>query len=273
MNLDRELFIIALSFYLIALLFYGIYLVKNKEIWSKGWLALMGIGFFIHSIEMIRQAFHLVQTGGIHLFEVLVLFSWGLAGLSLILQTQLRMRILLGVVLLLVFVIGGAALGIPRSLEKTIPALNTFWLAAHILLSLLGYAAFCVGLISSIFYLILDRQLKMKISGPLFQRLPPLEVLEFINFRSLWAGTLFLGLGLLSGFLWAKWSKNISLTIADPKVISAWATFFIYGGILYVRSTARLRGRKVAYLTIFGFACVLITFFLMNYVSKGHGFF
>lgn len=273
MNVDREMFVIALIFYFLALVFYGIYLLKDRGILGRLWLVLISLGFSVHSFEMTRQAFALVQTQAINLFQILVLFSWALAGLSLLLHTRLRMRILLGIVLLVVVTVGGIALAMPRYLEKNIPSFNAFWLSGHILLSLLGYAAFAVALISSVLYLILDRQLKLKRSGPLFQRLPPLESLEFINFRSLWAGIVLLGLGLISGILWTRWAKTLSLTITDPKVIAAWVTFFVYALIIYIRSTTRLRGRKVAYLTIFGFSGVLITFFVMNYFSKAHGFF
>jgi ABC-type uncharacterized transport system permease subunit len=206
-----------------------------------------------------------------HIFEALVLLSWFLVGLTLLLQSRIRLRILLGIILVIVLALGGLALGFPRYFSKTIPSLNAFWFGTHIFLSLLGYAAFALALVSGILYLVLDRQLKRKASRSAY-RLPPLESLEWINFRSLWAGVVLLGLGLVSGLFWAKWAL-IPLTFKDPKVIAACVTWGIYGLILYIRSTARWRGRKVAYLTMLGFSGVLITFFIMNYFSKEHGFF
>ncbi|MBI1870375.1 MAG: cytochrome c biogenesis protein CcsA [Chlamydiae bacterium] len=184
----------------------------------------------------------------------------------------MRLRIWGGVILVIVLVVGILALILPSSFHKGIPSFNAFWFGTHVFLSLLGYAAFTISFISGFFYLVLERELKLKTSAPLLSRLPPLEYIELISFRSLWAGTLLLGLGLINGIFWAWWGK-VSLKYNDPKVMFSFLTWLIYGVILYIRSATRWRGRKVAYLSMIGFALILINFFIMNYVSKGHGFF
>jgi ABC-type uncharacterized transport system permease subunit len=230
------------------------------------------MGFSLHTFVVVRQASSLIRIDSMNIFGVLVLLSWSLVGLTLLLQSRIRLRILLGITLGMAFMLGGIALILPKYFFKDVPSMNAFWFGTHVFLSLLGYAAFALALVSGILYLILDRQLKLKVDRPFFYRLPPLESLEFINFRSLWIGAVLLGMGLVSGFLWTKWS-DAPLRLNDPKVIAAWTTWAIYGLIIYIRTTARWRGRKVAYLTVLGFSSVLVTFFVMNYLSKGHGFF
>jgi ABC-type uncharacterized transport system permease subunit len=272
MRIANLIFSLSLFLYGVGLVLYCIYLTKTKESFNRWWTGALLLGFLIHTILAVFEILSLIQDAQIHLFEVLVFLSWALVGLTLILQTRIRLRILLGMILALVLGIGGFALLLPKYFSKTIPDVNALWFGTHIMLALLGYAAFAVACLSSLLYLLLDRQLKWKKEYTLLNRLPPLESLEWINFRSLWAGTVFLGLGLLSGWIWQSQS-GWGLSLTDPKVLAAWGTFFIYAGVIGVRSTARWSGRKTAYLSVLGFVSVLVTFFVMNYFSKGHGFF
>lgn len=274
MKVDNLLFLIALIFYLSALAFYGRYLFRKQEeeVPARRWGIPILLGFALHTLVLIRQASSLIRLDSMHISGVLILLSWSLVGLILLLQRRIRLRILFGITLGIALAMGGIALALSKYFSKDVPSLNAFWFGTHIFLSLLGYAAFALALVSGILYLILDRQLKLKVSRSFFSRLPPLESLESINFKSLWVGAVLLGMGLVSGLLWAKWA-NLPLSLRDPKVLAAWATWVIYGLIIYIRTTTRWRGRKVAYLTVLGFSSVLVTFFVMNYFSKGHGFF
>lgn len=272
MNINGLFFASALFCYLVSLVLYGLHIRLNRPGLIRSGLVFIFLGFLIHSGVMIRGASILIQSGEMHVFEVLVLFSWALVGLALILQSKISLSMLLGFVLVIVITLGSIALGLPRYFPKSIPAINAFWFGTHILTTLLGYAAFGVALLSGVLYLCLNHQLKLKRTGNFFDRLPPLEGLEWVNGRSLWVGIILLGVGLLSGLCWAHVSK-VALSVGDPKVIAAWVTWIIYGSILYIRSTARWRGRKIAYLTVLGFCAVMVTFFLMNYLSKDHGFF
>ena len=272
MGVDNLFFLCTLVLYLAALITYGLYLFLNQQVLGRWGILFMLLGFLIHTLLVLQQAAVLIHAAVIGLFDVLVLLSWSLVGLSLLLQSRIRLRILLGIILVIVLAIGGIALLLPRYFSKVIPSINVFSFGTHIFLSLMGYASFAVALLSGLMYLVLDRQLKLKVSNAFFERLPPLESLEWINFRSLWAGTILLGLGLVSGLVWAYWA-GIALSLKDSKVVATCVTFVVYGVILYIRSTARWRGRKVAYLSVLGFTCVLITFIMMNYFSKGHGFF
>src|SRR5450432_1477453 len=59
------------------------------------------------------------------------------------------------------------------------------WLAAHILTIFTGYAALFVSFGASLLYLLQERALKSKTSGGVFARLPALQVIDDIGYRSL----------------------------------------------------------------------------------------
>ena len=130
---------------------------------------------------------------------------------------------------------------------------------AHTLCSLLSYGAFLAAFVAALLFLIQERQLKRKQMGVLFHRLPPLEVLERVNFIAIGIGFGLLSLGLVFGLFGAKsllgrwWS-------GDPKEYLTVALWGSYLALWLVRLRATLRGRRIAILSILGFSLVLFTF-------------
>ena len=129
----------------------------------------------------------------------------------------------------------------------------------HTVCSLLSYAAFLTAFISGTLFLVQERQLKRKTMGVLFHRLPPLEVLDRINFIAIGIGFALLSIGAAFGFIEAglvlgRWWNG------DPKEYLTVALWLSYLTLWLIRLRATLRGRRVALLSILGFSLVLLTF-------------
>ena len=80
---------------------------------------------------------------------------------------------------------------------------RSVWLAIHVLLILLGYAALVVTALASAFYLVQERQLKNKLPGKWFDRLPALGTLDGLITQSMAVGFGFITLGVVAGSSWA----------------------------------------------------------------------
>jgi ABC-type transport system involved in cytochrome c biogenesis permease subunit len=102
--------------------------------------------------------------------------------------------------------------------------------------------------------------------------LPSLEVCEEISYRSLLIGLPFLSVGILTGFVWASrmWKGPWEL---DPKILASLITWLIYLVLFSTRLSGLWRGRRAAYVAIFGFATMMITFLGISLVSGQHGYF
>lgn len=164
-------------------------------------------------------------------------------------------------------------------------ALRSVWLGVHIALALGGDAALAVAGIVALIYLVQERRLKSKKSGPRSgsrlggsartgsapQALPALELLDRASVRLIALGFPLMTLGLLTGALYGKhvWGHYWSWEIRDTVSLLVW---LLYGVMMYARWMIGWRGRKAALLTVVGVIAILLTFVGMGLIGGGtHG--
>ena len=81
-------------------------------------------------------------------------------------------------------------------------------------------------------------------------------------------GFLMLSLGIITGAVWANYAWG-SYWSWDPKETWSLITWFLYASVLHARITRGWRGRRMAVLSVIGFACVVFTFLGVNYLLSG----
>ena len=152
------------------------------------------------------------------------------------------------------------------------PLFRSGWIFTHIALIFCGYAALFFSFISSIFYLLQERQLKSKsMSGSrLFGRLPALAVMDDIGLRSLIIGFPFMTVGLIAGSVLAQ-ERFGPVFFRDPKVVLSLLMWTVYLVLLFTRWNAGWRGRRAALLSTAAFLVATITW-AANYFSSMHRF-
>ncbi len=152
----------------------------------------------------------------------------------------------------------------------TSKTMRSGWLLAHIALIFTGYAALILSFGASLLYLVQERALKSKQSNGMLARLPALEVIDEIGFRSLLLGFPFMTLGLLAGTVVAQ-STFGRVDLLDPKILLSILMWAVYLILLYTRWSAGWRGRRAAYLAASAFVFALIAW-AANYFSAIHRF-
>jgi len=144
------------------------------------------------------------------------------------------------------------------------------WVWVHILLALVGIAAFVLNFAGALMYLLQERQLKTKRPGALYYRLPPLETLDRLTYRTLALGFPFLTIGLILGALWAgaAWGSVFAF---DPLALLSLVAWAVYALALAGRATAGWHGRRTAYFAILGFAVLALTLGAGLFLPGRHG--
>jgi cytochrome c-type biogenesis protein CcsB len=73
---------------------------------------------------------------------------------------------------------------------------------------------------------------------------------------------------IIAGAIWAKyaWSRYWGW---DPKETWSFITWVVYAAYLHARATAGWRGRRAAYLSLLGFGCLMVDYYVVNTVITG----
>lgn len=156
----------------------------------------------------------------------------------------------------------------PPSFES--PMLRSGWLFAHIALIFIGYAALVLSFGASILYLLQERSLKAKQVAGMLSRLPALEVIDDIGYKSLLLGFPFMTFGLIAGSVLAQ-ARFGPMYFRDPKVLLSLLMWAVYMVLLYTRWSNGWRGRRAAYLATFAFLAA-VGAWAANYFSVVHRF-
>jgi ABC-type transport system involved in cytochrome c biogenesis permease subunit len=186
----------------------------------------------------------------------------------MIIERQSGLKVLGAFVMPVVLALGlKATVGRPPTLA---PALGNAWIWIHIALALIGIAAFVLNFAGALMYLLQERQIRAKRPGRFYYRLPALETLDHLTYRTLALGFPFLTTGLILGALWARASWG-SLFAPDPVAFFSVVAWIIYAGTLAGRTAGGWRGRRAAYYAIVGFAALVLTLGAGFFLPGMHG--
>ncbi len=143
-------------------------------------------------------------------------------------------------------------------------------LALHITANLIGVGLFLLAGAAGAFYLVQERRLKDKRVGGLTAKLPPLDSLDRAEHRLLLAGFPLLTFGIVSGAVFASQLDSSSST-ETLRAALGYATWLLVASVLVMRAVAGWRGRRSAYGTLAGVACVMTVMVLYAVRAGGSG--
>lgn len=259
-------FMITMVLYLVATVSFLAYLLRRSEALTKASLAITAVGFVSHTVALVARTMFTTGSSPPSFHEALSFLSWMLILVFLVVEFRHRIHVLgsFMVPLALVSLVSAAAL--PETVPTLGPVFKTLWF--HVTLSMLGTVGFAVAFVAGVMYLIQDRLLKSKRFNVLYTKLPALDFLDHLNQQSIVMGFPLLTLGIVTGAISAEFARGSYVTW-NPEQTGALVTWLFYFVVLLGRLTVGWRAKRAAYLTVIGFACVILT--LVGVVLKGQG--
>lgn len=264
--MSAVLFVSAMVLYFLGTALSLSYLLRRSDTLSRTLLIVTGLGFFLHSSALLTR---MVGGGAAPLTsfrEAMSFFSWALVLVFLLVEFRHRVPVLGAFILPIAFISIVSAAALPQEVPTLEPVLKTVWV--HVILSMLGTVGFAVAFAAGIMYVIQDGLLKSKRFNVLYAKLPPLDFLDHLNQQSIVLGFPLLTLGIITGALSAEFARGAYLTW-NPEQTWALITWVFYFVVLVGRMTVGWRAKRAAYLTIIGFAGVVLTF--IGVLLKSHG--
>jgi cytochrome c-type biogenesis protein CcsB len=240
--------------------------------WSATVMGLVGL------LVRWRESYLIhVDVGHIpvsNLYEVFILFSIITALLYLYYEGKHKTYNMGGFVLLVIssavaFLLwyGFGSRG-ASEIQPLVPALQSYWMKIHVPANFVGYGAFALAAMLAVAYLIKDTMIKKGKNGVIINRIPDLEMLDEVMYKSIALGFAFFTLATILGAMWAAeaWGGYWSW---DPKETWALIVWLNYAAWLHLRLTKGWRGRPLAWWSVIGLFITLFAFIGVNMFLSG----
>jgi ABC-type uncharacterized transport system permease subunit len=265
--MNESLVSLACHAYGFAALVYLTYLARQWSTLAVIGRVLVGLGLALHGAALVVMlgAQGGMPVGAAQGFSTLAFL---LLAIGLVLDVRYRKPVIGAFVTPLavaVLVPGLLMQGGPTPLD---PSMRQPLLPLHITIALVGMAAFAVAAGVGGMYLLMERQVKGKQFGLLFSRLPSLEFLDTLNNRLVVVGFIALSITLATGAFFLTGSGRGLSLLLDAKVFATLVAWGLFAAVAGARVLVGWRGRRVALLTMAGFALVLVSF-LSSYDFSG----
>ncbi|HQR50686.1 MAG TPA: c-type cytochrome biogenesis protein CcsB [Methylophilaceae bacterium] len=260
------LFVLATATYWLALFARSDFTgrVATALTWSA---VLMGfVGLMVRWYESYLIAPDVGHIPISNLYEVFVLFCLITALIYLYYEGRYATRQLGGFVLLVVSAAVGFILWYTfdrqaAGIQPLVPALQSYWMKIHVPANFIGYGAFSLAAMVGSAWLLAQR-------GILASRLPSLEVLDDLMYKSIAVGFAFFTIATILGAMWAAeaWGGYWSW---DPKETWALIVWLNYAAWLHLRLVKGLRGALSAWWALVGLLVTSFAFLGVNMFLTG----
>ena len=242
---------------------------QRVEMFGRMGVALTVLGFLLSLAAVVLRGLAAGRAPWGNMFEFTISAMVFVVGVYLIMVWRAGVRWLGLPVTLLAAVGNGLAITVFYvAVAPLVPALHSVWFVIHIVAAAISGAAFNVGGLLSILYLVKKRaEDRDQVRGYL-ALVPGTRRIDLLAYRfhafafPLWTFTV------AAGAIWAEyaWGRYWGW---DPKETWALVTWVIYACYLHARSTAGWRGRRAAMIAIVGLASFWFNFVGINLLVSG----
>ncbi|SNZ16924.1 c-type cytochrome biogenesis protein CcsB [Hydrogenobacter hydrogenophilus] len=253
--------------YALSSVMYISYSIFRNSVFAKVSTFTLFLGLILNLTGMIRRSIQSYELGVFHppwsnLFEALTFWSFIVGSIYLIIERKYGLRLLGAFVVPIAFVLSAfAVLKASKDITPLMPALRSYWLYLHVVTAFIGYAGFTVAFAGAVLYLLKGR-------FPQTRLLPSQDLLEEITYKSIilvfpvWTASIILGSAWANEAWGGYWSW-------DPKEVWALIVWLFFGAYLHARQMLGWKGKRTAWMVVFGFITVLICFFAINLYFPG----
>jgi len=260
---------LAILFYILSFLFLLINFYFNKPILQTLQTLFTCIAIIANAAQIVIQWQEMRHIPVYTLNDLLMLITLSLAIIYLLINLRYK-RPYIGAALLPIITATGLVSLFLTPEPVYSKALASMWLYVHIPLTVIGTALFIAAFAAGLMYFILERRLKAKKFGRMFDRLPPLTVIDTFNSAALHLGFAFYTAGIFGVIAWMRFKFHEAMggmSVSDAfggslqnKIIlacTAWLTVFL---ILLIKRIRGMAARQTALASVIGFAVVILTY-------------
>ena len=232
---------------------------KKSGILKAAWYVFLA-AFSVHFVFIVARGIVAKRLPLSNQFEFSNAFAWGVALMLVVMRPRLRTDWLSVVAMPATLLVMTYAALQPMEIKDLMPALRSAWFGVHIGSAVLSYSAFVIAGCISLRYLIAAKKSSIDERA--------LTQMDYISYRMVAFGFLFLTVVIVSGAMWAEqaWSSFWSW---DPKEVWALITWIIYAVYLHLRIRMKRNGAGMAWFLVIAVPVVFFTFAGVNTLMHG----
>ena len=232
---------------------------KKDKLLKSAWYVFLA-AFAVHTVFIIVRGIAAKRLPLSNQFEFANAFAWGVALMLVGMRSRLKTDWLSVVAVSLKKLVMTYAALQPMEIRDLMPALRSAWFGVHIGSAVLSYSAFVIAGSIGLRYLLAVKKPNVDERA--------LSQMDYLSYRLVAFGFLFLTVVILSGAIWAEQAWSAFWTW-DPKEVWALITWIIYAVYLHLRLRSKKQGVKMAWFLIIAVPVVFFTFAGVNTLLPG----
>lgn len=260
--------------YGLAAVNYLVWFVRREPFAARFSTPWMLIAVGLHATFTGLRALHFDRQPIGNIAESLSVVAFALAAVYLYVEQVQRTRTTGTFILPLVFCLQLASSALLPTAEVTLPEhplLRSTIFGVHALLAVVGHSAFALGFVYGVMHVMLYRALKSGQFGLVFERLPSLDVLSAMVFRSTFIGWLALTGTIVVGVVMSV--DHFPEFYLDPKFLTTILVWTVYGATVLAYLGLKWQGTRSVYGSLAGFIVAMVAWAGSSFIWKSfHSF-
>lgn len=256
-------FLYGISFILYSLDFF----IEKKQL-SLSKRIVLFLTILIHFLYILLRTIEFNHPPITTIFEIFTLLAFAIVVSYYLIELLTEIRNTGMFILFLPFIFQVASSLNIKDLLEVKEILRSPYLGIHVFTALTGYAGITFSAIYGWLYLNQYKNLKTQRYGLIFDRLPNLEILEYLSLTSAVVGFIMLTIAILIGIIWLPQAFT-EPSYFDPKLIATIIVWLFYALGLVGRWFFKWTGRKIVYLSLIGFTITIFSISILNLLLTG----
>ncbi len=257
--------------YLFTIFLYGLAFFLDEQFGIRNRTRFLVGTLIVHFIYLIS---HTILTGHppvTSVFEIMTVVSFTIGVAYLYIEFRSHVKDTGMFILGLAFLFEVVSAAFINEYIQVKPALKSSVLGLHVASAMLGYSALTMSAVYGGLYLMMYHEIRSSKFGIVYRKLPDLQTLEKLSYRSIYLGFFFLTIVVLIGYVWLPQTID-NFSYSDPKLVITDIVWLIYLVAVLFRRIMRWTGRTVIIVSIVGFALTLASLMVVNALHSFHNF-
>jgi len=257
--------------YLFTIFLYGLAFFLDEQFGIRNRTRFLMGALVVHFIYIIS---HTLLTGHppvTSVFEIMTVVAFTIAAAYLYIESRSRVKETGMFILALAFLFEVLSAAFIKNDVHIKPIFKSSVLGVHVACAMIGYSALAISAVYGGLYLMMYHEIRSSKFGIVYRKLPDLQTLEKLSYRSIYLGFIFLSIVILIGYVWLPATID-NFSYSDPKLIITDIVWAIYFTALLFRRAMRWTGRTVIIVSMIGFALTVVSMVAVNAMHSFHNF-